>query len=74
MSIRCPACGAALQPEAIPAARDASFQCSRCRTELEVTAPDPVPVLAVSVMLSVGFSFLLGLRGFALILTISCAY
>ena len=65
MSIRCPVCGENIQPESIPDVHNASFTCPRCRTQLEVTTSDPVPMLAISVALSVMFSFLLGVRGFA---------
>ena len=34
---RCPVCGAT-QAKMISAARNSSFACSRCRTQLEVTA------------------------------------
>jgi hypothetical protein len=70
MSIRCPVCGTVLQPESIPAVRNTSFQCPRCRTQLEVTASDPVPIFAASVMLSVASCVLMALRGFVLIAAI----
>ena len=67
--IRCPVCGTSIRPELVPTARDASFPCSRCRTQLEVTAPDPLPILAVSVLLSLGLCLFLELRGLGLVLT-----
>ena len=70
MSIRCPVCGTFLQPELIPAIRNPSFTCSRCRTQLEVAASDPVPIFAASVMLSVASCVLMALRGFVLIAAI----
>jgi hypothetical protein len=57
-----------MQPVSIPAFRNTPFQCSRCRAQLEVAASDPSPILAISVALSIGFGFVLGLHGFALIL------
>ena len=73
MRIRCPVCGASIDAGLIPTARNVSFPCSRCRTQLEVAAADAVPILAVSAMLAVGFSVLLGVRGYALVLTIVAA-
>jgi hypothetical protein len=73
MSIRCPVCGANIQPGAIPSVRNNWFACSRCRAQLTVAASDPRPVLAVSVALSAGFCLALGVRGYVLILAIVAA-
>jgi hypothetical protein len=48
----------------IPALRDTSFQCFRCRTSLQVAASDPIPILAASVVFTFGLCVALGLRGF----------
>ena len=65
MSIRCPVRGGNIQPQSIPGVHNASFTCSQCLTQLELTTSDPVPMLAISVALSVMFSFLRRVRGFA---------
>ena len=65
--ITCPVCGTSIRPELIPTARDASFSCSSCRTQLAVVASDPVPVAVVSVLLSLGLCVMLGLRGLGLV-------
>jgi hypothetical protein len=70
---KCPVCGARIDSGLIPTAGNTPFACSRCRTQLEVAASDPLPILAVSAVLSVGFSFGLGLRGVALFLTMAVA-
>ena len=66
--IMCPVCGVTLPPGLIPALRKASFPCSRCRTELEVTASDPLPFFAVSLVFAFSLCVVLGMRGFVLIL------
>lgn len=43
-SIRCPHCGATISASLIPASHN-SFHCPRCRSELEVAPPDPLPIL-----------------------------
>jgi hypothetical protein len=68
MSIRCPVCGVSLQPELIPAAGDASFPCSRCRTPLKVSAPDETPIVAISVVLALALCAAWGLKGQAFVL------
>jgi hypothetical protein len=70
MSIRCPVCGANIRPESVPPVRNSSFQCSRCRTQLDVAASDPIPGIAVSAFLAIGLCFALGMRGFVLIFAI----
>ena len=68
MSITCPVCGKILPPELIPAARDASFPCSRCRAQLEASPHDAVPMAAISVVLSFALSVAWSLKGQAFVL------
>jgi len=64
----CPVCGAVIKSACIPADRYTPFPCLHCRTQLEVMAFNPVPILAASVLLSLGLCVVLGIRGFAIIL------
>ena len=66
-STRCPVCGIVIAPSLIPSDCGVSFACTRCRTQLELAACDPLPVLAASVALSIGLCFVLELEGFALV-------
>ncbi len=50
-STRCQVCGVVIEPCLIPSDRGVSFPCTRCRTQLELVARDPVPILAASVAL-----------------------
>ena len=67
-STRCPVCGIVISPSLIPSDCGVSFPCTRCRTQLELVARDPLPVLAASVALSIGLCFTLELQGFALLM------
>jgi uncharacterized paraquat-inducible protein A len=66
---KCPVCGISINSGLIPTVPNASFSCSRCRTQLELASSDPVPVLAVSACCSIILSFSLGFRGLVLIVT-----
>ncbi len=68
--IRCPACGVSLEPTLIPAAPDASFPCSRCRAQLQITSPDVTPIVAISVVLSFVLCVVWGLKGQAFVLVV----
>lgn len=51
MPRHCPVCGIEIKPEAIPASARASFECSRCRSQLETTtAPISLLILAISLV------------------------
>ena len=65
----CPVCGD-VQAKMISAGRNPSFACSRCRTELEVTAFFSLPVLATSILLSLFLTGELGLQGLGFVLAI----
>lgn len=71
MSPQCPVCGAAIHPSQIPCVSGAVCQCSRCRTNLELTASDPLPstVIALAMATLAGFAF--GLHGFVLVIAIA---
>ncbi len=64
-STGCPVCGVVIAPCLIPSDGGVSFPCTRCRSQVELVACDPVPVLAASVALSVGLCLTLELQGLA---------
>jgi hypothetical protein len=61
LSTHCPVCGTVIRPGLIPARRDASFSCFRCRVRLEVVASRSWPIVAFSIGFSILFCFALGL-------------
>jgi hypothetical protein len=65
--IRCPVCGAVSSRGIIPADCKVPFACSRCRTKLELTASDSIPILAVSACCSIVLSSSPGFHGLVLI-------
>jgi hypothetical protein len=68
----CPVCGSNIQIGSIPAVRKISFECSRCRAQLEVSAPDVTPIVAISGVLSLILCVIWGLRGQLFILAVVC--
>ena len=59
---RCPVCGA-IQAGMTSAARNRSFDCSRCHTGLQVRASRSLAVLSASILMSLSLSIAMGLRG-----------
>jgi hypothetical protein len=47
-TLTCPVCRIGILPGRIPASRDGSFLCMRCRTELALAHPNRMPVLLAS--------------------------
>jgi hypothetical protein len=69
---RCPICGA-IKAKMTSAARNSSFACSHCHTELELTAWAPRVVLSASILLSLSMSVAMGLRGLSFTLALVAA-
>jgi hypothetical protein len=59
---RCPICGT-IKAKMTSAGRNSSFACSRCNTELELTAWAPRVIFSASILLSLTLSVAMGLRG-----------
>lgn len=69
MDSRCPVCGIAIRPEAIPASLRGSFECSRCRSQLRVK-PDvtSLPILGISLLVGALVAAGMHLRGYGFVL------
>jgi uncharacterized paraquat-inducible protein A len=66
---RCPVCGA-IKAKMTSAARNSSFACSRCHTELGLTAWAPRAVLSASILVSLSLSVAMGLWGLSFTLAL----
>lgn len=71
MLTRCPVCGFEIKPEVIPTSARACFECSRCRSQLEIkTAPTSLLILAISLVFASFMSASLRLRGIGFVVAI----